>query len=110
MLCIHQPALKTDEAILAFAYLKSIGAIIVKADAPPHKIKAPKIPKGRVGWKRLNPAGWHERGSMCDQCGKTEGHEGKMHPYGMRLCGDCLTVHCVSVGRGLTPCADGITW
>lgn len=113
MLCIHQPALKTDEAILAYAYLKSIGAIIVKADAPPHKVKAPKIPKGRIGWKRLNPTGWHERGSMCDQCGKDSGSNGRnggiATPYNMALCSACFKVHTHSLARGLVP-TEEITW
>ena len=87
MLCIHQPALKTDEAILAYAYLKSIGAIIVKADAPPHKVKSPKIPKGRIGWKRYNPA----NNGGCGQCGGSSdrGLEGGGHSS---LCADCFKV------------------
>jgi len=76
MLQINEAMILKEIDKLAFDHLFSIGAIVEKVDRPPHKVKSPKIPKGRVGWKRLNPTGWHKRGTMCDQCGKTEGHNG----------------------------------
>lgn len=92
---------------MAYEHLLAAGILHANKAGRPRVEK--KLPKSRVGWKKLNPTGWFPKGNICDQCGKNKGHEGKMHPYGMCLCGDCLKVHFVSVTAGLKP-TDDISW
>lgn len=92
---------------MAYDHLVRAGVIYPNKAGRPRSDK--KVPKARIGWKRLNPTGWHPKGTMCDQCGASSGSENKLHPYGMRLCPDCFQVHAVSIDRGLRP-TDEINW
>ena len=92
---------------LAVEHLQAAGIISHRPAGRPKVEK--KLPKGKVGWKKFNPTGWFPKSKLCDQCGKAPGSEGKLHPYGMLLCGDCLKVHFVSITAGLKS-TDEIRW
>lgn len=109
MMILEPRKLVSNVDKMAYNHLVSIGAIIPKGAGRPKSTAARKIPKSRVGWKRLDAAGWSKGSKLCVQCGRSEGNDSKMHPYGMRLCGDCLRVHMVSVDRGLRS-SDDITF
>ena len=104
MLQINEAMILKEIDKLALDHLFSIGAIVEKVDRPPHKVKSPKIPKGRIGWKRLNPS----NSGSCHQCGGSDGGRNSW-PYNMRLCYSCATVHMHSLARGLVK-TDEITW
>lgn len=86
---------------MALEHLRAAGVIFAKPKAEK------KLPKGRIGWKRLNPTGWAK--GHCDQCGCYESSVGHSHPYGMALCGDCLMIHYKSITAGLKP-SDEVSW
>ena len=87
MLQINEAMLTREIDRMALDHLFGIGAIVEKVDRPPHKVKTPKIPKGRIGWKRYNPA----NNGGCGQCGGSSdrGLEGGGHSS---LCADCFKV------------------
>ncbi len=87
---------------MAYEHLKSIGAIIPKGAGRPKSTSPRKIPKSRVGWKKLDP---FKGSAICEQCG---GHRGNFRaqgswPYSMTLCDYCSKVHLDSVAKGLKP-------
>lgn len=104
MMILEPRKLVSNVDKMAFEHLKSIGAIIPKGAGRPKSTAARKIPKARVGWKKLNPTGWFAGAKdICDQCASRGGFKHQENPYGMNLCPVCKRVHQDSVAKGLKP-------
>lgn len=88
---------------MAIEHLEAAGVIFAKDRTQRHT----KKPKGKIGWKKLNPTGWNK--GRCDQCGKDSGIVTPGNPYSMALCPKCEKVHQDSINRGMKPNED-VNW
>lgn len=100
MLVCEEKRIVSNVDRMAFDHLRAAGIIFTKS-ARPRVDK--KVPKSRVGWKKLIPTGWYA--GACDQCGKDHGTR-QDWPYNMALCNACARVHTHSVQMGLKPSDD----
>lgn len=81
---------------MAIEHLRAAGIIVPQPAGRPKKETAKKLPKGRVGWKRLDPF----VRSGCRQCGSGSSVPGNW-PYSMSLCSRCAQIHLNSIKAGL---------
>lgn len=88
---------------MALDHLKAAGVIFAKDRTKRHT----KNPKGKIGWKRLNPTGWDK--GRCDQCGKAAGIVTPGNPYHMALCPKCESVHKQAIKCGMKRNED-VNW